>query len=522
MIERTALLSRGPLITSDDLRLPLERPVAPVPTGEMAEDPEAAILTRTLDETSWNVSRTAAILGISRNTLRHRIAKYGLVSRVSSPFRRAGRQEPRRAVRAAEAEAPKVADVAATEVPEVRYAHRNVAFLRVVAPSGLTHDSASSRFIDVAEKVRMYGGRVEERGASGILAVFGLAGGENAVLRAAFAAIALVDWSEPGPDPASGRTRAALGARDCPIAWTDGHPKLDLDAKLTVWQSLNGMLAEVPVVPITVDASAIPFLGRHLELRALTDASDGPHELTGQPAAPLGRSGELVGFVGREHELELLQSAVARLVRGTGRAITVVGEPGIGKSRLLFEFRRHLNAQAVTVVDVRCHPHGTKVPYSVAVDALRQLCGIEDSMDRPQALERLRRELEEIGIRHQADAHLYELLGLQDSPAGPMPYNAEPRIRQIVQNIVERASVRQPVVLIVDDVHWADKASERCLAAITGALDHMSLLLVTTRRPGPRPPWAGVSYSAELALSALSRADAHTLLCSLATRELSQ
>src|SRR5262249_22388510 len=100
--------------------------------------------------------------------------------------------------------------------------------------------------------------------------------------------------------------------------------------------------------------------------------------------------------------------------------------------------------------------------------------------------------------------------------------NAEPRIRQIVQNIVERSSVRQPVVLIVDDAHWADKASERCVAAIAGALDHVPLLLVTTRRPGPRPSWAGVSYSAEVALSPLSRAEAHTLLCSLATGELSQ
>jgi transcriptional regulator with AAA-type ATPase domain/tetratricopeptide (TPR) repeat protein len=527
VIERTVLLSRAPVISADDLRLPLDRLVVSTAAEETTDaDPEAAVLTRTLEATAWNVSKAAAALGISRNTLRHRIAKYGLVPRVSFPFRRGSRLPPRGEAPApappavAEREPAKLAPPG-PEMAEVRYTHRNVAFLRVLVPPEIARDPAAPRMIEIVDKVVMYGGRVAERGASGILAVFGLAGGENVVLRAAFAAIAIVDMTRPPGDP-SPRPRTALAVRDCPIVWTDDEATVDLDAKLAVWQTLNGLLAEAPAVPIVVHTQAVPFLERRLEVRALADAADGLHELTGQPAAPLGRRGALVPFVGREHELELLQGAVTRLVRGGGRAITVVGEPGIGKSRLLFEFRRPLDPRAVRVIDVRCHPHTAKVPYSVAVDVLRQLCGIDDSMDRAEALERLRGELEELGIPHQADVHLYELLGLRDSPAGSTPYNAEPRIRQVVQSIVERSCLRQPLVLIVDDAHWVDKASERCLAGITGALDHVPLLLVTTRRPGPRPAWAGAAYSAEVALSPLSRDEAHTLLLRLAAREWPQ
>jgi two-component system, NtrC family, response regulator AtoC len=527
VIERTALLSRASVISPDDLRLPLERPVASAAISDAgaATDSEVAVLTRTLDETSWNFSKAAAVLGISRHTLRHRIAKYGLVPPASSPFRRGGRADPRRPIRpATEPVAPKVERAALSDPHEIHYARRNAAFLRVVTPSDGNHAATSARIAEVVEKVLMYGGRVEERGASGILAVFGLAGGENPVLRAAFAAIALVERGklQPGQGSAPVGTRALLIARDCPIVWADDDAKVDLDAKFAAWQALNQILADAPVVPVVVHASAVPFLDRQLELRALTERPDALHELTGQPVGPLGRSGELVPFVGREHELGLLQSAVAALIRGTGRAITIVGEPGIGKSRLLFEFRRHVSGEAVSLVDIRCQPHGTKVPYSATVDVLRQLLGIDDVMDRTVALERVRSELHEIGVRDQADALLYQLLGLQDTPAGPAPYNAEPRIRQIVQQIVERSSIRQPVVLVVDDVHWADKASERCLAAVVAALDRIPLLLVATRRPGPRSPWTGAAYSAEVALSPLSRSEAHALLRSLATREVSQ
>src|SRR5437016_3698865 len=171
VIERTALLSRSPVIVPAELRLPV---VDSLPAGahetveETSGDPELTLLTRALEQTSWNVSRTAAQLGISRNTLRHRIAKYGLVPPVSAPFRRGGRHELRKSTRPLPQTG--VSDSKAERaVDEIRYEHRVLGFLRIAAePSDI-----SSRIVDVVEKVSMYGGRVVERGSSGILAVFG-------------------------------------------------------------------------------------------------------------------------------------------------------------------------------------------------------------------------------------------------------------------------------------------------------------------------------------------------------------
>src|SRR5206468_4177193 len=149
----------------------------------------------------WNVSRTAAQLGISRNTLRHRIAKYGLVPPVSAPFRRGGRHELRKSTRPLPQTG--VSDSKAERaVDEIRYEHRVLGFLRIAAePSDI-----SSRIVDVVEKVSMYGGRVVERGSSGILAVFGFGAGENPVLAAAFAAMAKKAAASTGFSPAPNRS----------------------------------------------------------------------------------------------------------------------------------------------------------------------------------------------------------------------------------------------------------------------------------------------------------------------------
>jgi tetratricopeptide (TPR) repeat protein len=224
-------------------------------------------------------------------------------------------------------------------------------------------------------------------------------------------------------------------------------------------------------------------------------------------------------FVGREREAATLRALVHEAMQGQGRIAGVVGEPGVGKSRLLLEVRRELGDTA-TWLEGRCLSYGTTIPYWPVLDLLRGTCGIVP-MDPPErAVEKVRATLSTLGLDPAERApYLLHLLGLKEPDDAARTLGGDllmARTLDALRRLWLRSSRQRPLVLVVEDLHWVDPASETCLATLAEALGDASLLLVTTYRPGYRPSWIDRSYATQISLAPLRRDDSlrvvHALL----------
>jgi tetratricopeptide (TPR) repeat protein len=215
-------------------------------------------------------------------------------------------------------------------------------------------------------------------------------------------------------------------------------------------------------------------------------------------------------FAGRERELALLDGVLEQIHAGRGHVVSLVGEPGMGKSRLLEEFRQRLSGQRVRYAEGQCLAYGSGIPYLPVLDLLRDHCGIAES-DDPEALTaKLRLALERSGGDLEAELHLLlDLLGVPGEAnrlAGLSADGRRARTFEALDQIFLASSRQQPLVLAVDNVHWIDPTSEAFLAGLITRVTSASLLVLTTARPGYRPPWGDRSVVTQLALPPLDPA----------------
>jgi class 3 adenylate cyclase/tetratricopeptide (TPR) repeat protein len=213
-------------------------------------------------------------------------------------------------------------------------------------------------------------------------------------------------------------------------------------------------------------------------------------------------------FVGRERELRTLLDLVAAAEEGRGQAVGVVGEPGVGKSRLLLELRRALADRPLAYLQGRCLSYGAHMPYVPIADLLRADCGVLDA-DTPEAVtDKVRDALRAVGLEPDDGApYLLHLLGVKEPGAGPDapgPEVIKARTFEALRQLWLRGSRQRPLVLEVEDLHWIDRTSEECFAVLAESLPGAPILLVGTYRPGYRPPWSDRSFATQLSLGRLA------------------
>jgi class 3 adenylate cyclase len=219
----------------------------------------------------------------------------------------------------------------------------------------------------------------------------------------------------------------------------------------------------------------------------------------------------LTPMVGRARELAELMEAFASAGEGRGQVSFVVGEAGIGKSRLLLELRRRLEGVPCIWLEGRCTSFGRDTAFAPIADLFRRRFGIEDRDDDETALGKLERaEAERGGELAWTLPFLRQLLSL---PAGdPRLAEMDPGTRRsetvrALHARFLRAAEREPLVLVVEDVHWIDAASEEMLGFLAESVPAMRALLVLTHRPGYRQPFGDRSYHRRIAVQALSETD---------------
>lgn len=226
-------------------------------------------------------------------------------------------------------------------------------------------------------------------------------------------------------------------------------------------------------------------------------------------------------FVDRTSEISLLANLVRPTEGGRGRIVGIVGEPGIGKSRLIEEFHRKV-ADAITWVEGRCLSYGTMVPYLLVLDAFRNLCGLADSDTPETSIAKLSSTLQQVGMDPDEDSplllHLLGLRELNGAWALSSPEAVKAKAFETLRRVFIGASRRQPLVLALEDLHWLDKISEEFVGFLAEAIAGTRILVVATYRPGYRPPWIDRSYAAQTPLEALSQADSRAVIRSVSAR----
>jgi class 3 adenylate cyclase/tetratricopeptide (TPR) repeat protein len=213
-------------------------------------------------------------------------------------------------------------------------------------------------------------------------------------------------------------------------------------------------------------------------------------------------------MLGRERELATLQELVDQTGRRLGQVVGVVGEPGLGKSRLLHEFRQALAGQQITYLEGRCVSYGGNVPYLPVLDIIRANCAIAEH-DTPQEVgQKVRAALAEVGMDAESSVpYLLRILGIKEGTeelAGHTPESVKARTTDTLLRMSIQGSQRRPIIFVVEDLHWVDRPTEEYLGSLIESLSRAAILLLITYRPGYRPPWLDKSYATQLALRPLS------------------
>jgi class 3 adenylate cyclase/tetratricopeptide (TPR) repeat protein len=230
----------------------------------------------------------------------------------------------------------------------------------------------------------------------------------------------------------------------------------------------------------------------------------------------------LTPFVGREKELALLRQRLAEARGGRGQIVLLAGEPGVGKSRLLLEFRQSLGVNEVYWLAGRTLSFGSQMAYLPIIDLLRRLFEIRES-DTPA----------DIGARIEAETEghtehvrrgvplLKYLLSVPTNGEGVAEMDAQQRrvkTFDVLRNLILTKAQRGPVVLEVEDLHWIDRTSEDFLASFADSLSMAPVVMLLSYRPGYRNPFPERSFITRLMLQPLSVSES----VELATRCLSR
>jgi class 3 adenylate cyclase len=257
------------------------------------------------------------------------------------------------------------------------------------------------------------------------------------------------------------------------------------------------------------------FVGRDREMAALHDLLT--QVQAGASAGEADRA--LSGFVGRDHELDALRNPTIQVEAGRGQVVGIVGEPGMGKSRLVYEFRRSLAGKRVTYLEGRCLSYGSAIPYLPILDVVRANCGVMET-DGPEAITaKVRAGLQEVGIDPDGSArYILQLLAVKEgteSLAVLSPEAIKARTFETLRQWSLRGSQRRPVIFTLEDLHWIDATSEEYLTSLIENLAGASILMLCTYRPGYRPPWVEHSYVTQVSLRRLGQADSLSIVRSV-------
>jgi len=233
----------------------------------------------------------------------------------------------------------------------------------------------------------------------------------------------------------------------------------------------------------------------------------------------------LTPFAGRERELELLLDGFDRSKLGRGQAFSIMAEAGVGKSRLLYEFRKAVANEDVTFLEGNCLSYSRGVAYHPIIDVLKANFDIHEGDGDFTIKEKVKKGLKILGADEASTLpYLLELLAVKDSGIDQIPMSPEVRKHRIIETlkgIILKGSEIRPLILAYEDLHWVDKSSEEVLKYVLESIPGSRVLLLFTYRPEFVHTWGAKSYHSQITLNRLSNRESLMMVSHLlGTEEL--
>jgi class 3 adenylate cyclase/tetratricopeptide (TPR) repeat protein len=224
----------------------------------------------------------------------------------------------------------------------------------------------------------------------------------------------------------------------------------------------------------------------------------------------------LTPFVGRERELEILLDGFERAKGGRGQAFSIMAEAGVGKSRLLYEFRKIISNENVTFLEGKSLPYNRGRAYHPVIDILKSNFDIHEEDGNDEITRKVSVGIRKLGVEEKSTVpYILEFLSVVDSDIDKVTLNPETRKGHIIKalrRIVIGGSEIRPLIMAFEDLHWIDKSSEDILKDLLDNISGARVFLIFTYRPEFVHTWGGKSYHNQLNLNRMSNRESLTML----------
>src|SRR5438309_1665684 len=387
------------------------------------------------------------------------------------------------------------------------------------------HENMRTAWDAIAAEIRATGGLIEKYIGDAVVAVFGAVGDEpDHPERAQRAALAILGALDRENARIAERTGRYLALR---VGVNTG---LAMAGAIGDKESEFGVLGDAVNVAARLEQAAEP--GEILVGDATYRLTPGlftyePHP----PVAAKGKTAPRVGWrllreetavasdrrrtplVGRDGEIALLLGALDDALASKGRIVSIVGEAGLGKTRLVDEVLADPRALGARVARARCSPYDSHRAYGAIADLLRRALAIGASAPTEIAHRTITETLP--GLEPETTKLVLAALGYGLTLP---PLSGDTRrklLDRAIRDLILRVARTQPVILAITDVQWSDTASQAVLTAIAPALANTAALVITTYRPELTPPWTTARGHLQLRLGPLDESSCATLLASL-------
>jgi class 3 adenylate cyclase/tetratricopeptide (TPR) repeat protein len=267
----------------------------------------------------------------------------------------------------------------------------------------------------------------------------------------------------------------------------------------------EGLVQVKPLGPVPVKGVTRP-----VEIFELTAATQGRTRLQASAAAGFTR------FVGREHEMEALNAALERAHGAMGQVVGVVGEPGVGKSRLYYEFVHSHRALDWLVLESGSVSHGKATAYLPLIDLLKHYFQIESADDARRIREKITGKV--LALDETLRPTLPAFLAMLDVPVDDTawtdgdPTQRRKRTFDACRALLLREAQVQPTIVVLEDLHWMDSESLAFVDSLIESLPKAALLLLVNFRPEFRGNWSAKSYYSHIRIDPLPPMGAAELL----------
>ena len=407
----------------------------------------------------------------------------------------------------------------------------------------IVHEMMDGCLVLLAREVERYGGRVNAFTGDGVMALFGAPlAEEDHAIRALHAALAIQEhlprYSEDVQRRFGAEFRMRIGVNSglvlaggmgegTSVEYTALGDTINLAARLESAATPGGVLAGEstyraageafswqPVGPLTLKGKSEPVVAYEP-----IAASEGQSRFEA-----LAQRG-LTSFVGRQAEFDALLRAWERAAAGHGQIVSVVGEAGLGKSRLLHEFKTEMAKREAPLFEGSCFTYGEAISYLPFLEIVRHVVGIDPTVPADEANALLDGYLARRALGPESAPYLHHLLG-QDPGDDLLARQSAAVIRQrtldAVRDLILAEAAEDALALVVEDVHWIDKASEDLLSVLVESISEAPVLLLLVYRPEYLRAWGDVAYHAEVNLSRLGGVNSAAMVRAILNKSYAQ